>query len=113
MLRRFGSTKMPGRSRLLILAKFLESWIAAQRVPDRVQPQKRWCNNHWGHKEGVIVGCLQQLLESCDRPAVLAEDRLNERQVLFEGRSGHGLFSRGEKHDCTLRCLYGWVRLPE
>ena len=54
---RFGSTKMPGRSRLLILAKFLESWIPAQRVPDRVQPQKRWCNNHWRHKEGVIVGC--------------------------------------------------------
>ena len=28
------------RSRLFILAKFLESGIAAQRIPDRIEPKK-------------------------------------------------------------------------
>jgi hypothetical protein len=38
-------------SRLLFLAEFLESGIAAQRIPDRVEPKK-------GRRNGAVIGRL-------------------------------------------------------
>ncbi len=34
--------------------EFLESRIGAQRVPDRIEPQKRWRNGHWVVKPTAI-----------------------------------------------------------
>jgi hypothetical protein len=44
-------------SRLLVLAEFLESGIAAQWVPDRIKPKK-------GRRNGPHVGCLYELGQS-------------------------------------------------
>ena len=41
-------------SRLLFLAEFLESGIAAQRVPERIEPKKGWRNGRWDVKPATI-----------------------------------------------------------
>jgi hypothetical protein len=42
--------------RLLFLAEFLESGVAAQRVPEWVESQKRRRNHNWRRKKGDIIG---------------------------------------------------------
>ena len=39
-------TEIAQGSRLLFLAQFLESGIAAQRVPERIEPKKGWRSGH-------------------------------------------------------------------
>ena len=41
-------------SRLFFLAKFLESGIGAQRVPERIEPKKGRGNRCWGVNETTI-----------------------------------------------------------
>jgi hypothetical protein len=54
----FNSSKNCRQSVLLFFAEFLEARIGAQRIPERIEPQKRRRNNHWGRKKGVIIGRL-------------------------------------------------------
>src|SRR5215813_13449921 len=49
------------RDRLLFLAEFLKSWIAAQRIPDRIKSKRGRRNRHWAVKIPAPVGYSQQL----------------------------------------------------
>ena len=63
---------------LLFLAEFLEAWIGAQRIPERIEPKKRWRDGRWAvsHPQslyGVSSSCVR--VETAT--ALLAEHRLN------------------------------------
>jgi hypothetical protein len=63
---------------LLFLAEFLESGIAAQRIPDGIEPKK---GRRDGHSVVIqpSIGRPHQLGEIRDRRAVFTEDCLNYR----------------------------------
>jgi len=43
-----------GSNRLLFLAEFLEHGIAAQRIPERIEPKERWRNRYRVVKVAII-----------------------------------------------------------
>ena len=47
-----------GQLLLLFLAEFLESGIAAQRVPERIKPKKGRRNRRWACKTVTLIGRL-------------------------------------------------------
>ena len=74
------------------LAEFLESGLAAQRVPKWIQSKK---DRRDGHSVVIqpSIGRPQQLGEIRDRRAVFTEDCLNYRQDFFAGRTLSPIFS--------------------
>ena len=62
---------------LLFLAEFLESGIAAQRVPERIEPKKGRCNRRWPRKAQLLYGVCNSRVRVEIATAILTDHHLN------------------------------------
>src|SRR6266566_6881368 len=93
-------------SRFLFLAEPLETGVATQRVPFRIDPQKR-------RRKAVSIRNLQKALQPWNRAVFLAGHRLDERQILFVGRPIHCILRTWQERDRTLSFFYRCILLAE
>ena len=87
-------------SRLLFLAEFLKSGIAAQRIPDGI---------HSKALQRHSAGATEQSVQQLDCASVVADDRVNLRNVLRHSRAVERIFALRSQIGRSLRFCDGSV----
>src|SRR5437870_11224014 len=93
-------------SLFLFLAELLETRVATQRVPFRIDPQKR-------RRKAVTIRNLQKMLQPWNRAVFLADHDLDRRQIFLDPRPIDCILPTWQQRDRTLSFLYRCILLAE